>query len=50
MMNDITKEQNGKNSKINNVVYITLRLRGSLNLVNLTFNCEIFKTTQIRTR
>ena len=37
-MNDTTKEQNGKNSKIYNVVCITLRLRGSWNLVNLTFN------------
>ena len=38
MMNDTAKEQNGKNSKTNNVVCITLRLGGSWKLVNLTFN------------
>ena len=38
MMNDTTKEQNGKKSKTNNVVCVTLRLWGSWNLVNLTFN------------
>ena len=37
-MNDTTKEQNGKNPKTNNLVCITLRLTGSRNLVNLTFN------------
>ena len=37
-MNDTTKEENGKNSKTNNVVCVTLKLRGNWNLVNLTFN------------
>ena len=38
MMNDTTKKQNGKNSKTNNIVFIILKLRGSWNLVNLTFS------------
>ena len=37
-MNDATKGQTGKNSKTNNVMCITLRLRGSWTLVTFTFN------------
>ena len=37
-MNNTTKEQNGKNLKTNNVMCMTLMLRGNWNLVNLTFN------------
>ena len=34
MMNDTTKEPNGKNSKANNVVYITLEVKRELELGN----------------
>ena len=40
-MNDTRKEQNGKNSKTNNVVCINLRLKESWNLVTLTFKCAL---------